>query len=105
MNLHHDPVRADGSRRICEGRYQRPLTRRVRGVDDDRQVGPASQHRHRTQVERIAGRGLERTDAPLTQEHLLIALRQDVLGCLQEFVQRRTHPPFQHHRSMLPADG
>ena len=47
----------------------------VRRVDDDRQVGQVVEHRDRGQVERVAGEGLERPDAPLAQDDVRVAGR------------------------------
>src|SRR5690349_24113600 len=48
-----------------------PISRRMRRVDDHRQVRLVLQHRHRADVERVARRVLERRDAALarSEEH------------------------------------
>jgi hypothetical protein len=40
----------------------------------------------------------EGPDAALAQDHLIIALREDVLGRHQELLERRRHPALQHDR-------
>ena len=60
----------------------------VARVDDDRQVRELLEHRHRHQVEREAVGGLERADAALAEDDLLVALLEDVLGRHQQLLER-----------------
>ena len=48
------------------------------GVDDDREVGQALDHRDGRDVQRVAGRGLEGADAPFAQDDLEVAALGDV---------------------------
>ena len=56
----------------------------VAGVHDHRQVGQPLEHRHGGDVQGVAGEGLVSADAPLAEDHLLVALGHDVLGAHQE---------------------
>ena len=55
-------------------------------VDDDRQVGELFNHRHRGQVEGVAGLGLKGADAALAEDDILVAACHDVLGTHQPFL-------------------
>ena len=54
-------------------------------------------HGDRAEVEREARRGLERADAALAEDHVLVALLEDVVGGLQQLVQRRRQPALEQH--------
>ena len=75
-----------------------PVARRVARVDDHRQVRVQLQPRHGAEVEREARRGLERADAALAQDHVLVALLQDVVGGHQQLVERGGQPALEQHR-------
>ena len=47
------------------------------------------------EVERVAHRRLERADAALAENDVLVAARHDVLGAHKEFLQRRGHATLQ----------
>ena len=70
----------------------------MRRVDDHRQVRVQLQPRHRAEVEREARGGLERADPALAQDHVLVALLEDVVGGLQQLVERRRQPALEQHR-------
>src|SRR5487761_766503 len=98
MHLDDQPMRAGGHSRQGKGPHERPPAGRLRRVDDYRQVRQLSRQRDRVQVEREAGRGFEGTDAPLAQDHVAVALRQDILGGEQPFLDGRRHSPLQQDR-------
>ena len=50
------------------------------------------------QVQRVAGVVREGADAALAEDHVVIALRQDVLGGHQELVDRGGHAALEQHR-------
>ena len=78
VDLDDQPVRARRDAGDRHGSDQRPVAGAVRGVDHDRQVGPVLEHRHRVEVERVAGRRLVRPDAALHEHHVGVARRT---GC------------------------
>jgi len=53
------------------------------------------EHRHRVQVEGVARARLERADAALTEDHVVVALAHDVLGCHEELVDGAGHAALQ----------
>ena len=97
-DLDDDAVGADRGGRARQRLDQAPVARRVRRVDDHRQVRVELEPRHRAEVEREARGGLERADPALAQDHLLVALLEDVVGRLQQLVQRRRQPALEQHR-------
>ena len=71
----------------------------MRRVDDDRQVTGLLHIGHHRQVEHVAGGIFEAADPSLTQDHLFVALGQDVLGRHQQITNGGTHAPLEHHRT------
>src|SRR5579885_239341 len=71
---------------------------RVRRVDDDRQVRKLVHDRYRADVERVAGRGLEGTDAALAQDDVEVAALRDVLRGHQPLFDGRVHAALEHDR-------
>ena len=69
-----------------------------RRVDDHRQVRVQLEPRDRAEVEREARRGLEGADPALAEDHVLVALLEDVVGGLQQLVERRRQPALEQHR-------
>ena len=92
MDLDDDPVRARRGGRHRHRRHQLAPAGGVAGVDDHRQVRALLEHRDRHQVKREAVGGLERADPALAQDHLLVALLEDVLGGHQQLVERADSP-------------
>ena len=75
----------------------------VRRVDQDRQVRDLLDRRHHGQVERVAREVRERAHAALAQDHLVVALGEDVLGRHQELLERRGEAALQQHRLLRAA--
>ena len=76
---------------------------RVAGIDDDRQVAQPLDVRHGAHVEHVARRVLEGAHAALAQDHVRVALGEDVLGRHQQVLDRRAHAALEQHR--LAASG
>src|SRR5436190_2054844 len=68
------------------------------GVDDHWQVGKLAYQRHGVEVEREAGRRLERADAALGKDHVPVALGEDVLRGKQPLLDGRRHTALEKHR-------
>ncbi len=77
---------------------------RVRGVDHHRQVGLRLEHRHRRDIEGIAGGGLEGPDSPFTEDHPAVPLGQNVLGAHQKLLDGGGHPALEQHRFVELAE-
>ena len=82
---------------------QPPVPGGVRGVDDHRQVRVELQPRDRAEVEREARGGLERADAALAEHDRLVALLEDVVGRLQQLLDRSTQAALEQDRPAEPA--
>ncbi len=104
VDLHDDPVGAH--RGGCQRQRQHEVAPPggVARVDDDRQVRELLEHRHRRQVERVAVGGLERADPALAQQHVRVALLEDVLRRHQQLVERRGDPALEQRRAPGAAD-
>ena len=104
MRLDDDPVGADRDGRARERQHEVAPPRRVRGVDDHRQVRLLLEHRDRAQVERVPRRRLEGPDPALAEDDLLVPLLGDVLGRHQELLHRGRRPALEENRLVGPAD-
>src|SRR6267143_3220631 len=98
VHLDDEAVRARGDRRQRHGADQRPPAGGLRRIDDHRQVRELSHQGHGVEVERETRRGLEGPDAALAQDHVAVALRQDVLSRQQPLLDGRGHAALQQHR-------
>ena len=98
VDLHHQPVGPHRGRRPRQRHDLLAASRPVRGVHQDRQVAHSLDRRHHRQVQRVAREVRERAHPTLAQDHLVVALGEDVLGRHQELLERRRHAPLQHHR-------
>ena len=104
MDLDDEPV---GPRRGTGDGHrpdQRPMAGGMGRVDDHRQVGPLPEHRHRGQVERVPGGGVEAPDAPLAHHDVGIARREDVLGGHEPFLDGRGQAALEEHRQPAATD-
>ena len=61
------------------------------------------EERHRGEVEGVAGVRLERPDAPLAEDDVGVARRDDVLGGHEELLDRRPEAALEHDRPGDPA--
>src|SRR5262249_37399140 len=67
----------------------------MRRIDYDGQVAHLSQQGNRRQVQRVARGRLERADAALAQDDLVVSVAGDVFGRKQEFLDGRAHSALQ----------
>ena len=86
MHLHQNAVGTGRHRRQGHRPHLVAHAGAVAGIDEDRQVAEFLDHRDRGQVERVAGIGLEGTNAALAQNHRVGAVRQQVLGGHQQIL-------------------
>src|SRR5438034_4148663 len=89
VDLDDQAVRARRDRRERHRPDERPASGRLRRVDDHRQVRELAHEGHGVQVKGEPGSGLEGADAPLAEDHVAVALRQDVLRREQPFLDGR----------------
>ena len=68
------------------------------------QVRELLEHRHRREVEREAVGGLEGADAALAQQHVRVALLEDVLRRHQQLLERRAEAALEQHGQAGAAD-
>ena len=98
MHLHQNAVGARRHRRQGHRAHLVAHAGAVAGVDEDRQMTELLDHRDRGQVERVAGIGLEGTNAALAQNHRVGAVRQQVLGRHQQILDGGGQTAFEQHR-------
>src|SRR5262249_34694427 len=53
---------------------------------------------HRSEIEAVSRVLRERTHTAFAEDHIVIALSHDVLGCQQPFLERCSHSSLQQHR-------
>ena len=70
----------------------------VARVDDDRQMAQLTHNGNRRDIERVARVGLEGTDAALAQHHVARAVRQQVFGSHEPFLNRGRKTALQEYR-------
>jgi len=85
VNFDDDPICSCCDCRSGQVRHQGPLTCRVAGVNDDREVGLGFQHRYGTDIKGVASRSLERPDSSFAEDYPGISGSYDVFGCKQQF--------------------
>ena len=83
VDLDDQPVRPAGRGAQGHGGYQLVAACGVAGVHHHRQVAELVQDRDDGQIHGVAGGGLKGADAPLAEDHLVIAPGHDVL-CAHE---------------------
>src|SRR6266850_1189196 len=98
VDLDDEAIASRRDRRARQLRHHVPPTGAVARVGDDRQVTQLLHDRNRGDVERVARRGLERADAALAQDHVVVAAREDVLGREQPFLDGRGDAALEQHR-------
>src|SRR5207248_5045464 len=73
-------------------------------IDNDRQMRFRFQNRNSAQIERVAGGSLKRADAALTENHVRIALAQDVFGAHYQIINRGAESTLEHHGKSAAPD-
>ena len=87
MHLDDQAVGAGSGGRQGAGGHQPGHAGGVAGVHDDGQVGQLVEHGHGGDVQGVAGVVAEGADAPLTEDHPLVAAGHDVFGAHQQLLQ------------------
>ena len=107
LGVHVDDhaVSSDRDRGPGQRQDQVASAARVRRIDDDRQMRQPLGDRDGADVERVAGRRLERPDAALAENDVEVATLRDVLGRHQPLLDRGVHAALQHDRLAGRADG
>ena len=86
--LDHQAVRTGGNGSLGQ-RFDHPVdTARVGGIDDDRQVAHALEHRHCGDIQRVAGVFFVGADAAFAQNDIFVAAGHDIFGRHKEFFHR-----------------
>ena len=86
---------SDGGFRQC--RNQAAFPGSVAGVQNYGQVSEFVEYRNGGNIASVAGGGFKRADAALTQHHLRIAMRHNVLRGHQQFLNGGTEAAFQKY--------
>ena len=88
MHLDDEAVRAAGRRGERHRLDEAGNAGRMARVNNDGQVRQLLEHGHGREVERVAGVIVERADAALAEDDLLIAAGHDVLGAHEQLLER-----------------
>ena len=98
VHLDDQPVGAGSDRRTRQLRDHVAAAGAVARVGHDRQVTQFLDDRDRGDVERVARRRLERPDAALAEDHVVVAAGQDVLRRQQPLFDRGGDAALEEHR-------
>lgn len=93
----HKAVGPGGNGRQRHGGHVLPVPRGVTWVDNDGQMAKAANHGNNTEVQRVARGRLEGSDASLAENDVGVALREQVLGGHEIFVDLRGHTTFEQN--------
>src|SRR5437763_1608021 len=97
MGFDNQAVRAGRDSAKANGVYETSFPSCVRWVRENWKVGQLLYRRDRVNVERVSSVSLERSDAALAQDDLIISLARNVFGGLQPLLDRRCPSALQHH--------
>jgi metal-sulfur cluster biosynthetic enzyme len=100
VDLDEQAMSSCRTRGPCHRRDVPALSGAMAGVDDDRQVRSLPDDGDSGQIEGVTGGPLERPDATLAEDHLLIALRDDVLGRREPLLDRAGQAALEQHRTI-----
>ena len=100
MDLHHQAVRAHGPGGQSRRHHEVAPPGRVRGIHHDRQVRQPLENGNGREIQGVARRGLERADAALAQDDLMVTPIEYVFGGAQEFLDGRHHAALDEHRAV-----
>ena len=92
VNFDHEAVRAHCYSGASERGHHVGATRAVGWIYDYRQVGNTANRWHGREIERVTCMLRESADTSLAQDNVVIALRHDVLGREQPFLEGSRHP-------------
>ena len=91
VNFDEETVGADGDCGERQGKYFVALAGAVGRIDHDRQMAAALDGRHDGEIQRVARKIGESSDAALAERDLIVSFGQDVFGSHQELVERGGH--------------
>src|SRR5713101_2347363 len=95
MDFNEQAVGANGNGGAGKRQNFVALAGSVAGIDKDRQVAALLDGGDNGEVERVAGKIGERSNAAFAEHHVVIAFGEDIFGGHQEFVERSRHAAFQ----------
>ena len=84
--------------------HQLAATRSVARVHDHREVSALLQHGHRGEVEGVSVRRLEGANAVLAEDHVAVALYEDVLGGQHQVIHGGGRTALEEHRPPGPPE-
>ena len=105
MHFDENAVGAGGDRGASHRRHLVAQAGAVTRVGDHRQMRQSLHQRDGRQVEQVARHRVEAANAALAEDHLIVALGEDVFGAHQQVDDRRRHAALEQHRLLHPADG
>ena len=91
MDFDEEAIGADGDSGARERQNFVPFAGAVAGIDKDGEMAALFYGRHDGEVEGVARKIRERSNATLAEHHVVIALGEDVFGGHEKFVQRGGH--------------
>lgn len=98
MDLDEEAVRLEGDGTTAKGEDEIRASAALAGIHDDREMGFLFGNRDGSQIESVAGVGLERADAALAEEDIWVAVGEDILGGQQPLLDFLAHPALEEHR-------
>ena len=76
----------------------------VGGIDDDREMRLGFKHGDGVEIERVAGVGLEGTDAAFAEQDVKVSFAQDVFRAHQQILDGRAHATLEHDGKFAAPD-
>src|SRR5579859_3298502 len=104
MNLDEQGVGSGGDRGERHGGDEVAMPGTLAGVGDDRQVRELLHQRNRADVHRIARHFLKGANAPLAQDNIGVALRENVFRRQQPLFDGGRHAAFEYDRLIDAPD-
>ena len=104
MHFDHQRVRSGSNSGERHLRHELAEAKRVSWVDNYRQMRFRFQNRNRAQIERVTSSGIKRADAAFAQDHVRVALVQDVFRAHDQIINRGAESALQQHRKPAATD-
>ena len=98
MHFHHHAIGARGHGGPSHRSHHVPAAGPVRWVRHNRQVRQLLHYRNGRYIHRVSRERLERADAALTKNHIVVTAGHNVLGREQQFLDGRCNSTFQQNR-------
>ena len=105
MDLDDDTIRPGDGRGHGDLVHERPHADTMAGIGDDRLMCLLLEHHQGVDVEGIPVGLFIGADAPFAQHDLFVAMREDVLRCLEQFFNGAGDPSFEEDRLVHLAQG